>query len=335
MNSALAVVFIGPVTLAASVAGTECARRILQKLGVVDVPSARSSHTVVAVRGLGIGIFFAFLVAWAFALVVDPSTRAVIPLTVLIASIASALTGLAEDLKGLSVPVRSLCQLAIALGAAWVLVSATGSPWWLTIYALFFLSSYINVANFMDGLNGISGFHGVVAGVTFSCCGVLANQGWLVVTGLILAAAFAGFLPANLAGRGFMGDVGSYMLGGAIAVTSFAAVVAGVPILATIGPMIIYFGDVGWTLVRRVRRGEKWSDPHKEHVYQRVQQMGYSHIAASGLTALFSAAASVLGLLSFVLPPLLWIVLLVAGLIVLGLYMNLPRILPDKSRVDS
>lgn len=127
-----------------------------------------------------------------------------------------------------------------------------------------------------------------------------------------------------------MGDIGSYLLGGATAVTSFAALVVGVPILATIGPMIIYFGDVGVTLVKRVRRGQKWSDPHKEHVYQRIQQKGYSHFVASGIAALFSALASLLGLASYLVAPIWWIALLVAGVFVLCVYLQMPKLLPAR-----
>lgn len=205
-------------------------------------------------------------------------------------------------------------------------------PMWLGFvlvpYAILFISSYVNVANFMDGLNGISGFHGVIAGLTFGAAGWLAGIPWLFLAGLVLAAGFAGFLPWNLTKPGaFLGDVGSYLLGGATAIISFAALLSGVPILATIGPMIIYFGDVGVTLVKRVRAGKKWDEPHKEHVYQRLNQLGLSHVQASGVTALFTLAASLLGLVSFFVAPLWWVVLVLAGLALLAVYLRLPRML--------
>lgn len=180
----------GAVTIAVSFLAVAVLRPVLIKLGVVDVPSERSSHTSIAIRGLGLGIFVAFVVGWALAFGVDHRTRVTIVITVVSASVAAALLGLAEDLRGLSVPVRSTIQLVIAVAAAWTLTAEAGAPWWLAIYAVFFLSSYINVANFMDGLNGISGFHGVVAGATFALCGTFSNIPWLIVTGIILAAAF-------------------------------------------------------------------------------------------------------------------------------------------------
>src|SRR5690606_3776012 len=107
----------------------------------------------------------------------------------------AGLLGLAEDLHGLSVAVRSVCLLLIGIAVPlglWALRFADSEsafgwvagtwpydgvaspvsalPNWALLalipYAVLFLSSYINVANFMDGLNGISGFHGVIAGAT-------------------------------------------------------------------------------------------------------------------------------------------------------------------------
>lgn len=112
--------------------------------------------------------------------------------------------------------------------------------------------------------------------------------------------------------------------------TSFAALATDVPVLATIGPMIIYFGDVGWTLLARARRGAKLSEPHKEHVYQQLNQLGFSHVQASGTTAAFSAMASLLGLASYALEPVWWIALLLLGIALVVSYIRLPKWLRRK-----
>lgn len=368
------------VTLVLSLVLPTVVRPWLVKLGIMDVPNERSSHERPVLRGLGLAVLIAMLVGgligvWSFASG-GLSLQWSMLLTVAVGATLAGLLGLAEDLRGLSVKVRSICLLLLGLVVPIVLVvlanrptqdfgfvageapteasallsgqgidawiftpgaSAVFTPYepahlplWLGLvlvpYALLFISSYINVANFMDGLNGISGFHGVIAGSTFAAAGWLAGIPWLLVAGLVLAMGFLGFLPWNLTKPGaFLGDVGSYLLGGAVAITSFAALVSGVPILATIGPMIIYFGDVGVTLVKRVRAGHKWDEPHKEHVYQRLQQSGLSHVAASGVNALFTLVAALLGLASFFLEPIWWIALTVAGLALVVLYNLLPR----------
>ncbi|UTX52508.1 UDP-phosphate alpha-N-acetyl-D-fucosaminephosphotransferase [Leucobacter aridicollis] len=329
-------------------------RPLLVKLGIVDVPNHRSSHERPVLRGLGLAVLIAVVAVEAcftwLAFSLEPAGADWrFLLTVTLATLAAGLLGLSEDIRGLSVPIRSAVLLAIAAGSALALlvlaratdrgavqgIDAATLPVWalaaLFVYAVLFISSYINVANFMDGLNGISGLHGLIAGLAFAAAGWLSGQHWLVIAGLVLAAGWAGFLPWNLTKPGaFPGDVGSYMLGGAVAVTSFAALLTGVPVLATIGPMVIYFGDVGTTLVKRVRAGHKWDEPHKEHAYQRLQQLGMPHLAASGINAGFTLAASALGLASFFVEPIWWLVLLALGLALVVAYQLMPRLLANK-----
>lgn len=334
ITTATVAALAGGVTLVLSLGLPPLLRPLLERLGIMDVPNERSSHVRPVLRGMGLAVLVAMVVGGSvgvWGLAQGNSTGVGLLIVAVLAGLASGLTGLAEDLRGLSVPVRSALQISIGLASSITIVLLTGMSWWLVIYAVLFVSSYINVANFMDGLNGISGLHGAVAGLTFAAAGWLGGYEWLIIAGIVLAAGFVGFLPWNFLGRGaFLGDVGSYLLGGATAVTSIAAFAAGVPILASIGPMILYFGDVGTTLVRRTRAGYKWDEPHKEHVYQRIQQLGYPHGAVSCMAAGLSAVASVLGLISFFVAPGWWILLTALGVAVLALYLALPKILPKR-----
>jgi UDP-GlcNAc:undecaprenyl-phosphate GlcNAc-1-phosphate transferase len=165
-----------------------------------------------------------------------------------------------------------LVGLAVAAASAW---TAGVEPPWLTIAAVvfggFFIAAYINVANFMDGIDGISSLHGVVVGGSFVVIGGVWAADWMMVTGAVLVASFLGFLPWNvLRKRTFLGDSGSYLLGGGVAGTAVAAVISGIPPLAALSPLALYVGDTGITLLRRVRAGEVWHEPHRSHVYQRL-----------------------------------------------------------------
>lgn len=340
---------------------------LLMKLGIVDVPNERSSHERPVLRGLGLSVLLAMTAGFILAIIIigifEPAWFAESlsgrNTLILVAStvIASGLLGFGEDLKGISVHTRSVLLLLISFVAAFVLVNPslfTGGqasfgwgpaaeraelPIWiiglLLVYAVLFISSFINVANFMDGLNGISGFHGVIAGVTFAAVGYSTDLLWLGCVGVIIAAGYLGFLPYNLMGPGaFLGDVGSYLLGGAVAITSFAALMAGVPILATIGPMVIYFGDVGVTLFKRIRNGHKWDEPHKEHTYQQIQQRGYTHVQASLITAGCTAVTSLLGYVALFVGGGGSFALLIAGFAVLVVYLQLPKLLPQRHHSD-
>lgn len=355
MTPTTAVITAGLVTLVLALVLPVLVKPLLVRLGVMDVPNERSSHTRPVLRGLGLATLIAMAGGYGYGLIVAPSEPSGGQMlgAIALAAVASGVLGIAEDVRGVTVAARSAALLAIGAVSGVLIVNsgwltgrtflstsgtntALGYPvvvdWLIVVYAVLFLSSYINVANFMDGLNGVSGFHGVIAGLTFAAIGHFEGITWLGIAGVVLAAGFLGFLPFNLRAPGaFLGDVGSYLLGGATAVTSLAALMAGVPILATIGPMIIYFGDVGVTLVKRMRKGYKWDEPHKEHVYQRIQQLGYSHVTASAITASFTALASLLGLASLFVGGGGQLVLLGAGLVTLGVYLKMPQLLRERS----
>ncbi|MDD0858713.1 hypothetical protein NHF46_15135 [Arthrobacter alpinus] len=69
---------------------------------------------------------------------------------------------------------------------------------WLIPIGAIAVAAYVNVANFMDGINGISGTHGLLVGGFYAYAGYAAGHGWMVYVGIAIALAFAGFLPWNL-----------------------------------------------------------------------------------------------------------------------------------------
>ena len=261
---------------------------LLRRLGVVDIPNERSSHTKTVIRGVGATIAAGLLLGLGTSLAtgyvaVDRSL-----VLLLIGIIASAsLLGWVEDFRGLSVKVRFGLQLAIGAAGTTALAAALGQSFWWVPVGTLVIAGYINVANFMDGVNGISGLHGIAVGALYAVAGVFSDQVWMIAAGTVIAAAFAAFLPWNL-GRGsvFMGDVGSYLLGAAVAGTAVAAFLAGVYVEYLLFPILIYLLDSFTTLVRRIWRGERWYAAHRQHVYQRLTDAGLSHLqSASVVTA--------------------------------------------------
>lgn len=272
--------------------------KVLRRLKVLDVASERSSHTGVAIRGMGIsvliGIISGLLVDLFGASNADRDTMLVIGVTTLLA----ALLGAVEDFKGLSIGIRAGLQVVIAALASVSLLYLTSSPWLWGIPALLFIAGYINVTNFMDGVDGISGVHGALAGVFYLCLGYILDTSWLAVVGGVVAGSFLAFLPWNLRRRGtFLGDTGSYLLGAAVATTAIATWFAGINPIAALGPTIIYCTDAGGTLLRRIIEGEQWYRPHRNHIYQQLTGIGFTHLAASTVVGIFTVIVAGLTLL--------------------------------------
>ena len=111
----------GGVSLVLSALLPWAVRPLLVRLGIMDVPNERSSHDRPVIRGLGLAVLLATGAGGAvgvWQLITPSGTGWKLLLVVLSGLIAAGLLGLREDLRGLSVVVRSLWLLGIAAASA-------------------------------------------------------------------------------------------------------------------------------------------------------------------------------------------------------------------------
>ena len=140
------------------------------------------------------------------------------------------------------------------------------------IFAFFMIVWFINLYNFLDGINGYAGSEAVF----------LALAGFVLFGGAhfaVLAVAVFGFLFWNWnKAKIFMGDVGSTLLGYNIAIfTLYYANQESSNLWIWIILFGVFWFDATLTLLRRKRNGEQLSQAHKKHAYQRLTQSGWSH----------------------------------------------------------
>lgn len=294
----------------------------LRRRSVLDVPTARSSHSEATVRGGGV---VALAVVPVICLVFDRS--APVLATVILAT-ASGLIGLADDLRGGLAPgTRLVGQAAIASIAVPITLSLTETSWWwlLAIPGIVGVVGYVNAFNFMDGVNGISGLQVVVASLSFAGYGFIADAPGLTVVGAALAGSAIGFLPFNVPrARVFLGDAGSFFFGGALGMCAVLAVAHGLPIDVAVAPLTIYLTDTASTLVHRHRRGERLTEPHRDHVYQRlVIERGWSHLRVAITVAGFSAGCTALAGIRLVSESVLSVVADLGILALMTVYVRL------------
>ncbi len=321
LTTVLAVTACGAV-----VAGTEAlAIPLLRRAAVVDVPGHRSSHVVPTPRGGGIPVAAGLLVAAGLIGGLD--------MTFFVLAVATfGMLGTAEDVRGLTVRGRLALQASGALMIAVLLVSGLAAP--MSVLALLvvlctaWITGFVNAFNFMDGVNGISGAHALLAGLVYAAVGWWQHDGFLVPAGAAVAAGALAFLPWN-AGRArvFLGDAGSYALGAVLATLAAFAVLQGVPVEAAGGPLVLYVADTAWTLQRRIRAGERWSESHRSHVYQRWCDAGWSHQRVAATTAATTALLSGLGAVSLTGQPVLRAAADLAGAWVVLAYLRSPALL--------
>jgi len=314
------------VACGAIVAVTEpLAIALLRRHAVLDVPGRRSSHTVATPRGGGAPIALGLIVA----ALVAPA-----PGLARLATVAAVgffgLLGMLDDLNGLPAVTRLALQVAGSAVVAALLVGRLQLPVpalvALAIVIAAWLAGFVNAFNFMDGVNGISGTHALIGGVAYACLAAARQDQFGAAAGLALAAGAAVFLPWN-AGRArvFLGDVGSYSIGAALAVLAVRLLQLGVPVEAVAGPVALYLADVAWTLQRRIRRGERWLEAHRTHVYQRWCDAGWSHQEVTVLTSALTVLLCLLGLASMAGTPGGRLAADLAGLAALAAYLASPR----------
>jgi len=266
---------------------------LLRRAAAIDLPNPRSSHAVATPRGGGAPIVVGLI---AVALAIRGPGAAAFAMSVAV----FAVIGFADDLAGLPAVRRLMLQAAGGTVAAVVLVRPIGLPPVLLAAAaaliVVWVVGFVNAFNFMDGVNGISAVHAVIGGAAYACLGVWRPDVFLVTVGGAVAAGALAFLPWNaVRPRVFLGDVGSYGLGAALAVLAACAVIRGIPVEAALGPLALYLADTGWTLQRRIRSGERWSQAHRTHVYQQLCDVGWSHQRVTAVTATGTLVLCLLG----------------------------------------
>lgn len=264
-------------------------RPILRRHNMVDVPNERSSHTAPTYRGMGLATaaatLLAFVVATLFGWTYRSSESLQLAVTIAAAILCAFVLGWLEDIRGVSIVRRAGLQLVIGLLASVSFATVQGTNILMLILGAIFIAGYINVANFMDGINGISGAHGLVAGLAYALTGWMVNLPWLAMGGVAVAGAYAAFLPWNVRpGKNvFLGDAGSYVLGAALGTMAVGAWFADVPFLLSFAPLVTYLADAGVTLFRRFMAGEQWYMPHRTHTYQRLTDVGFSHLGSTAV----------------------------------------------------
>lgn len=297
------LVAIFAATCVGAATATGLILRELRRRSILDQPNRRSSHVHPTPRGGGLGAVPVVLAAWAVIALGDSSLAdlgVVLPAAVLLAVVSWM-----DDLRGLSPATRLLVQIAaVAAGLAALPPDALVFQGFLPLPIDRLLSGllwlwFVNLFNFMDGIDGISGVElASIGGGMALVATILGNLEGLASLSVALVGAAAGFLVWNRPpARIFLGDVGSVPLGYLCGWLLLHAALAGLWWAAVILPLY-YLIDASLTLLCRLLRGERIWEAHRQHFYQRAVQGGLSHgqvtarILAANLVLIGAAIAS-------------------------------------------
>ena len=265
--------------------------RLAVSIGIFDSHDERKMHNGAIPRLGGIAIFFAVLLATILFGDIDRNARGF-----LAGGVVIFLTGLTDDLSGLTPRKKLLGQLVAALlvtvvgglsltslgnlfGAGPVELGYLSVP-----FTVFAIVGVINAINLMDGLDGLAAG---VAAIATSTIGILAwhtgNQ-HLVGACVALLGALIGFLKFNsYPARIFMGDGGSLLLGYCLATFAIQLVECGTKDVSPMLPVVILavpICDTCFVMIRRLMNHQPISAPDRSHIHHRLMGLGLGHKAA-------------------------------------------------------
>jgi UDP-N-acetylmuramyl pentapeptide phosphotransferase/UDP-N-acetylglucosamine-1-phosphate transferase len=171
--------------------------------------------------------------------------------------------------------------------------------------AVLWIVAVVNFYNFLDGIDGLAALQAAVTGLGLALAAwhPLSAPMGLALAGSCLAFLLFNWSPASI----FMGDVGSCFLGYTL---SALPLLAPVPsrsraVLFVALSLWLFLADATWTLARRVARGERWYQAHREHLYQHLA-LRYGHGRVAAGIGLASFALTGMALLAWHRGEALW-----------------------------
>ncbi|MBC6441176.1 MAG: glycosyltransferase family 4 protein [Rhodospirillales bacterium] len=317
-----------PLTGFATWALSRMVLELLVSGNVMDRPNERSSHDRPVPRGGGIALMGMVIPSWLFLAVLTHTFGQVWP--VIAAATVLAVLSFVDDLRNLPAMPRFAAHVAaVVLGLLLLPDNALLFDGMLPLWADRIVVGlawlwFINLFNFMDGIDGITGVE------TITIAGGLAVAIVIVVAGAggdwsraplaaVMAGAAAGFLVLNWhPARLFLGDVGSVPLGYLLGwLLVWTACVRGLWWLALLLPLT-YWADATTTLLWRTAKGDRIWRAHRSHAYQAAVQAGARHDTVSCVIAAVNAGLVALALLALVDLVPVWLAL-GAGAVLTGL----------------
>jgi UDP-GlcNAc:undecaprenyl-phosphate/decaprenyl-phosphate GlcNAc-1-phosphate transferase len=277
------------IALLTALAMTPLVRRFALRIGFVARPNERSMHQEPKPYLGGLAIFLAF----AVAVVAGYGFRDEKILGILTGGLLVLLLGILDDRYDLKPVVKLLGQVVAAavLVYVWdVRIYGIINPfnetwlsfgWWSGPLTLFWIVAFMNVVNFIDGLDGLAAGISSIAALTLLLVAMQQQQSSAVLLTAALAGASIGFLRYNFnPAKIFMGDAGAMFLGYILAAVSVHGVLKSAATVGVIVPVLalaLPIFDTAFAIVRRVSSGRSIGQADKDHLHHRLLRLGLSH----------------------------------------------------------
>jgi UDP-N-acetylmuramyl pentapeptide phosphotransferase/UDP-N-acetylglucosamine-1-phosphate transferase len=313
---------------------TQATRPMLLRVALAK-PNARSSHRIPTPQGAGIAVIAATLIVAAAVIAFAGPADLKIPLAIFGATLFIAIVGFADDVNSIPVLPRLLLQgLAVAVvvfTSPYELRIVPACPFWIERGLLLVAGLwFVNLVNFMDGLDLMTAAEAVPITAAVVLFGLLSGQpASMTIVAAALCGALLGFTPFNRpVAKIFLGDVGSLPIGLLLGWCLLQLAYDGQFAAALLLPLY-YLTDATVTLFRRMIRHEPFWAAHRSHFYQRATDNGFTVWRVVGEVFTLNVGLAVLAIISTMTASLApKLAALAAGSIVVAFVMrrfSLPR----------
>ncbi len=313
--STLILIFL--VALGFALGMTPVARRIAERAGWIDQPSARKMHPHPMPLLGGAAIYGGFIIA--LVLFAD---RFYVPQLIGIALGATwvSLLGIWDDRRGMSAGAKLAGQIvaALTLIGMGVTVNLFLHPLADALIALVWIVGITNALNLMDNMDGLAGGIAVIASAFFLLIAALNGQYLVGILSAALLGAALGFLRYNVNPASiFMGDAGALFLGFVLAAVGIKLRFPNNTYLVTWMVPVLVLGlpilDTTLVVLSRLRRRAPIFRGALDHLSHRLVARGYTPREA--VLSLYLAAGALGVLAMFVMQTALVEAYAVAALV--------------------
>ena len=246
------------------------------KLKIFDLPHHQSSHSGVVVRGGGIIFYIAFML-WS-VLHGFNWPGGLLGLTIL------ASVSFIDDIHNVSPIIRLICQFIAILLMFYHSGLIRTAPHVILLLSIACVGA-VNIYNFMDGINGMTGGYSLVVALALLYVDVyqvdFCDPSLLVY--VIMALIVFNLFNFKRHAKCFAGDVGSLSIGFILVYLVLRLALRGQS-MAWMAMLIVYGVDGGLTILHRVLLRENLMKPHKKHAYQiMANELKMPHLVVSGI----------------------------------------------------
>jgi len=236
--------------------------KLAKRFEITDTPDQRSSHSKITISGGGI----IFPIAILLFFFLNDYQYPYFVLGVFLISVVSFL----DDIYTLSSKIRFPFHF-LAIFLVLYQMSFSFVPIYMHVFFLIVGVGIVNMFNFMDGINGITGIYSLVVLSGFFFINkneLLVNQDLIIFSAISLVVF--GFYNFRRKALVFAGDIGSIVIGMLIFFIGFIFTInLSSPLILLL--TIVYGADAGFTLLyRKFFTNENIFDPHRHHIYQKI-----------------------------------------------------------------